>query len=366
MLQQSQSCSHDPVPCPNECSVGTVERCCLEQHLQNECLLQEADCDFSHAGCTTRLRRRDVEKHAKENIQEHLRLLSIKFGEACVRLEQKEKQLDQVQAELRERDKQMEQQSQQIMRIEKNMTEVLARLKAQDQEMCEMKLMMEEHNHLIARFRERNVEVNECEESVHMEGFEPEPQVPWPLMQHLGKSDAVTIPEKTEASGSLAKVTRTFPPPLTEFKFYMPKLSSFSLSTSSVSRSPAKQGYNPQQKSPVFYTSREGYMMQVQAYDNTSSGRGVSVYVYICRGEYDDTLEWPLSASITVTLVNTNRTQQLHSKTLTGKWNRVTKPGMMGEHTALHPFATSKEVNDCLRDNCLHFEVTCVDCYPTQ
>ena len=359
-------CKKYPVPCPNECSVGTVERCCLEQHLQNECLLQEADCDFSHAGCTTRLRRRDVEKHAKENIQEHLRLLSIKFGEACVRLEQKEKQLDQVQAELRERDKQMEQQSQQIMRIEKHMTKVLARLKAQDQEMCEMKLTMEQHNHLIARFREHNV--NECEESVHMEGFEPEPQLPWPLMQDIERSDPVKIPEGINASdqGSTnsAKVARPFypsAPPLTEFKFYMHRLRS-----SSLSRSPAKQGYNPQQKSPVFYTSREGYMMQVHVYDNTSSGRGVSVYVYICRGEYDDTLEWPLSASITVTLVNTNRTQQLHSKTLTGKWNRVTKPGMMGEHTALHPFATSKEVNDCLRDNCLHFEVTCVDCYPTQ
>jgi len=304
-----------------------------------------------------------VEKHAKENIQEHLRLLSIKFGEACVRLEQKEKELDQVQAELRERDKQMEQQSQQVMRIEKHMTEVLARLEAQDQEMCEMKSTMEQHNHCIACFRECNV--NECEESVYMEGFEPEPQVPWPLTQHLGKSDAVTIPEKTEASGSLAKVARTFPPPLTEFKFYISKLSSFSLSTSSVSKSPAKQGYNPQQKSPVFYTSREGYMMQVHIYDNMSSGRGVSVYVYICRGEYDGTLEWPLSASITVALVNANRTQQLLSKTLTGKWNRVTKPGMMGEHTALHPFATSKEVDDCLRDNCLHFEVTSAHCYPS-
>ena len=358
-------CKKYPVPCPNECGVGTVERGCLKQHLQKECLLQESNCDFSHAGCTARLRRRDADKHMTENIHEHLRLLSIKFGEACVRLEQKEKQLDQVQEELREKDKRMEQQSQQIMRLEKNVTEILARLNAKDQETSEMKSMMEEHSRLIARFRDRNV--NECEESVNMEGFEPEPQAPWSLTQGLGRSDTVTIPEGIQASGStnLTKVAHSFyvcpsGPPLIEFKFFMRKMSS------SLSRSPAKQGYHPQQKSPVFYTSREGYMMQVHAYDNTSSGRGVSVYVYICRGEYDDTLEWPLSASVTVTLVNANRTQQLLSKTLTGEWNRVTKPGRTGDHTALHPFATCEEVNDCLRDDCLHFEVTNVHCYPAQ
>ena len=355
-------CKKYPVPCPNDCGVGTVERCRLEKHLQKECLFQEVNCDIIHAGCTAKLQRRDADKHMTENIHEHLKLLSIKFGEACVRLEQKEQQLDKVQAELRERDKQMEQQSQEIMRLEKHVTEILARLNAKDQERSEMKSMMEEHGRLIARFRDHNV--NKCEESVNMEGFEPEPlQVPWPITQCLGKSDAVTIPEGIQASGStnLTKVARSFypsGPPLIEFKFYMRK------SVSSLSKSPAKQGYKPQQKSPVFYTSREGYMMQVHAYDNTSSGRGVSVYVYICRGEYDDTLEWPLSASVTVTLVNTNRIQQLLSKTLRGEWNRVTKPGRTGDHTALHPFATCEEVNDCLRDDCLHFEVTSVHCYP--
>jgi len=53
--QHWTECKKYPLPCPNACGVGTVERCTLEHHL-GECPLQMVECEFSHAGCTEKVR----------------------------------------------------------------------------------------------------------------------------------------------------------------------------------------------------------------------------------------------------------------------------------------------------------------------
>ena len=59
-------CQNYPVPCPNRCQIGAVERNTLEDHL-NMCSLQVIECDFSYAGCNEKLQRQDMEKHVEEN-----------------------------------------------------------------------------------------------------------------------------------------------------------------------------------------------------------------------------------------------------------------------------------------------------------
>jgi len=68
-------CQNYPVPCPNRCQIGAVERNTLEDHL-NMCSLQVIECDFSYAGCNEKLQRQDMEKHVEENTQKHLALVA--------------------------------------------------------------------------------------------------------------------------------------------------------------------------------------------------------------------------------------------------------------------------------------------------
>ena len=58
--------------------------------------------------------------------------------------------------------------------------------------------------------------------------------------------------------------------------------------------------------SPSFYTSSEGYRMQIMVYTNGDNGRGKYISVYVClkRGEYDNKLKWPFVGGVTITLLN--------------------------------------------------------------
>ena len=55
--------------------------------------------------------------------------------------------------------------------------------------------------------------------------------------------------------------------------------------------------------SPSFYTHTRGYRMCIEVSTNDSSTH-VSVYVYLMRGEFDNSLKWPFRGSITIQLLN--------------------------------------------------------------
>ena len=67
-------CSFYPVPCPNACGIQAIERGDVEAHLL-QCSLEVIECDFSHAGCNTKLPRQDMERHVEESTQKHLVLM---------------------------------------------------------------------------------------------------------------------------------------------------------------------------------------------------------------------------------------------------------------------------------------------------
>ena len=56
-----------------------------------------------------------------------------------------------------------------------------------------------------------------------------------------------------------------------------------------------------------FYSGPQGYKMRLKVYAN-GRGRGagthVSVYVQIIQGEYDDTLTWPYTGTVTYEIIN--------------------------------------------------------------
>ena len=70
-------CPKFPEPCPNRCEQGKVERCNLERHLATECPLELVACEFSHAGCTEKVPRKDLARHMEEGVQKHLLSMSL-------------------------------------------------------------------------------------------------------------------------------------------------------------------------------------------------------------------------------------------------------------------------------------------------
>ena len=59
--------------------------------------------------------------------------------------------------------------------------------------------------------------------------------------------------------------------------------------------------------STLFYSGPQGYKMRLKVYANgvsTGASTHVSVYVQIIQGEYDDTLTWPYTGTVTIEIIN--------------------------------------------------------------
>ncbi len=67
-----------PVSCPNGCTETTFQRQNLDKHLNEECPLQEVECDFTCAGCETKLPRKDMADHVSDSKEmvRHMTLLA--------------------------------------------------------------------------------------------------------------------------------------------------------------------------------------------------------------------------------------------------------------------------------------------------
>ena len=91
-------CVKCPVPCPNNCEIGIIERGNLAQHV-SECPLQVVECEFAHyAGCSERITRKDLPKHMELSMQKHLVLVSS----YCVKeLAEKDKQVEVLRSRVR-------------------------------------------------------------------------------------------------------------------------------------------------------------------------------------------------------------------------------------------------------------------------
>ena len=98
-------CSFYPMPCPNACGIQAFERGDLEAHLL-QCPLEVVECDFSHAGCNTKLPRQDLERHMEESTQKHLVLMSAMCARIGREFEQKlDKQRDEFQRYMEQKER---------------------------------------------------------------------------------------------------------------------------------------------------------------------------------------------------------------------------------------------------------------------
>ena len=115
------SCTHYPTACPNQCGIGTILRCEVEEHL-TKCPLEVVACDFVDAGCTVTMTREDLRRHMEESQQQHLlstTLLNLRLTRETIA--EKDQQLAEKDRQLAEKDRQLAEKDNQLQELQKEL-----------------------------------------------------------------------------------------------------------------------------------------------------------------------------------------------------------------------------------------------------
>ena len=103
--QHWPTCTMFPEPCPNECEVGSVERCNVEQH-RSVCSLEPVCCEMKEFGCSAVVPRKDLATHMRETELQHLTGMAVLNLRLTRQLQQdlaeKDKKIAQLQQEMAE------------------------------------------------------------------------------------------------------------------------------------------------------------------------------------------------------------------------------------------------------------------------
>ena len=91
--QHKEECPKLPLPCPNNCEVGSILREDMETH-RKECPLEMIQCEYYSVGCEVRMARKDQEKHDNEKMKEHLMMTKLELGGTRHELTDTKAQLD--------------------------------------------------------------------------------------------------------------------------------------------------------------------------------------------------------------------------------------------------------------------------------
>ncbi len=248
-------CKCYPVSCPHECTPYAVERQKLEKHLNEECPLQEVECVFKYAGCETKLPRKDMPEHLKENIG-HMSLLA-RQNQALARQNQE------LMAKLLEKDEQIRRMMEEN-RIE--MKDGIERLAIDQDEKRER--LKQEQEEQVRRMVEENQRL-EKDQQKKLEGLKD----------------------------SLEKLHHHVQIVMTNFEQHKRDKDRWS--------------------SEGFYTHPQGYNMCLRVDANgkrDGAGTHVACFVYLMRGDSDNLLKWPFRGSVTIQLLNQREDNNHRSK----------------------------------------------------
>ena len=91
--EHGEHCAKFPLPCPNNCDVGSVCREDMEAH-RKECPLEMVQCEYHEVGCEEWIMRKDLEKHKKDKMEKHLALISSELARTKSLLATSTKQLN--------------------------------------------------------------------------------------------------------------------------------------------------------------------------------------------------------------------------------------------------------------------------------
>ena len=85
--EHREHCTKFPISCPNKCEVDAIPREELQRHLDTICPLQVIQCEYYILGCSAKVIRRDLEKHMKEQMGNHLSMTTEQLAKVQTTLD---------------------------------------------------------------------------------------------------------------------------------------------------------------------------------------------------------------------------------------------------------------------------------------
>ena len=281
----SSECLYFPISCPNQCGAPNIQRQLLSRHL-DQCSLQVTECPFSLAGCRHTIKRKDIEVHARENVQQHLVQLSEKTANLPVVYAQLKQTLNsKYQNMLKSADRSVANLKQQVVEMREN----ISRLKKQLQDaQKEIGILRDERERTDAQYAAK--------------------------LEAKGEQIGRTREHYRALQNQLAGL----PPVLCGHNYELLPI------TLTLENFSDQKMADKKWMSPPFYTHIGGYKMCVAVYPNgLSSGHGthLSIFVHFMKGEFDDQLEWPFNGIVTTLILN----QQIFITRSTGHHRNISR-----------------------------------------
>ena len=308
-------CPSRPVPCPNQCGISP-ELQFVDLHVDVECPMQMVECVFRYAGCKQTFLRKDLECHMNQNLAVHMSLQAashqLELKKLNARISELEIQLDKARAENQAL----------IKRVEKDCS---AKVAAVSQE--------------IKKSQAQSQEIKKAQDQ-RLKGHLST------LRSEIKKAQGETKDQIMREIGVVHDRVVLVPVSFTMTGFHQKKSSSSSW------------------YSPWFYTHPRGYKMCLRVDANGYGIRKnshISVYLYMMRGDYDESLKWPFRGDITIQLLNQEGSHEHHEVAIhftDGADNEFCRRVVSGERSStgrgFHDFIChSNLLPNYLKDDCL-------------
>ena len=272
-------CTKYPLECPNSCEVGSMPRCDLEAHLM-VCPLQPVTCEYAEVGCDVMVPRRELGRHMEEGQQQHL--LSATLLNLRLTRENAE---------------------------EKN--RLLRMIEERDQQI----------NNIIADFQKQLKQVQDGLEAKVTDLQQQVVKYGEDTQEHLKQHDKHV---ERLMFGQLVQFNLTYIRQgfsvhdftLTEFKECQ------------------GEGDDGDWYSEPFYSHPGGHKFELNICTNghgDDRGKYMTVWFLLSEGDHDDELDWPVSITAHVQLLNQLGDHRHHEKTSIDRWREKD----IGEHRGL-------------------------------
>ena len=255
------NCRMIELNCPNGCKVVNLRKGLLDEHLA-VCPEQSIECKFAHIGCVEVIKRKDLDKHMKESIGDHLHHLMQAHSKSLDRI----KQLEDTNSALKS---QQDISEQKILFLEMQLQSL--------QTSIEKQLHIELH-----QLRESN-SLKKAMSTMARDALQSHRNNDW--YQYIVSCAASAEESKGSAS--------------------MPLIVKFDQYDEHLKTEDAKWFSDP------FFTHDGGYKMCLRVMangngDGKGSGKGthISAHFYLMQGEHDSTLVWPYSGKLVIEILN--------------------------------------------------------------
>ena len=308
------TCTKFPEPCPNSCEVGSVERCNMEQH-RSVCSLEPVACEMKEFGCSVVVPRKDLATHMRESELQHLTAMTMLNLRLCRQLQQ----------DSTERDRKIAQLKQEQITMKLKTTEMHHAMKTT---MNNMQTALGDEQKQILCFELQKMEANlqdmmetkmQVQRQLVTEVVDKQKQ----MQRSLESTDSKIPQTQSNLASKIEQMQREMVARFDEQKQVFEEASAYilqqqvpttsdededeaaGLSCSGTEFFTFDYSKNKESEGTVcsspFYTHYEGYKLKLGIIFYESD---IGAQLYLMEGEFDRQLNWPVTISVRLELLN--------------------------------------------------------------